>query len=223
MKIGTRSLLFGVHQFLWHPVTVVIAWRKLYGRLPHWHELIAIALHDIGYWGLPNIDGAEGREHPVRGAAAASRLVLRIAQSIWWLRNVRRRLLGRAPLSWSGRMFFSVNRALDSHWLALFHSREYSRSKGVWPSALCWADKMSILYDPAPFYLLRVWLSGELKEFIANSPLHNPTPIEWLNWYRGKVRNLVAALPPGYIDEVRGGVDNPSLKMHRVRHELVSW
>lgn len=28
MRIGTKSILFGVHQFIWHPVTVYIAWRN---------------------------------------------------------------------------------------------------------------------------------------------------------------------------------------------------
>ncbi|MDQ6662779.1 MAG: hypothetical protein M3Z23_00090, partial [Acidobacteriota bacterium] len=31
MKIGTRSVLFGAHQFLLHPVFLAIAWRRLYG------------------------------------------------------------------------------------------------------------------------------------------------------------------------------------------------
>ena len=35
MKVGTRSLLFGSHQFMLHPLFVAIAWRRLYGRWPH--------------------------------------------------------------------------------------------------------------------------------------------------------------------------------------------
>jgi len=64
MKIGTKSILFGVHQFLWHPITVLIAWVYLYRKFPNWKECICIIIHDWGYWGVDNIDGEEGEKHP---------------------------------------------------------------------------------------------------------------------------------------------------------------
>lgn len=70
MNVGTKSILFGVHAFWWHPFTVAAAWRKLYGRWPNWAEWVAILFHD-NYWGLPNIDGPEGKEHPARNALLA--------------------------------------------------------------------------------------------------------------------------------------------------------
>jgi len=75
MKIGTKSVLFGVHQFLWHPLTVGVAWKRLYKVWPTWREWVCIFVHDLGYWGKPNIDGPEGREHPVFGANLASDLL----------------------------------------------------------------------------------------------------------------------------------------------------
>lgn len=72
MKVGTKSLLFGVHQFIWHPVTVTLAWRELYGTWPEWKEFVCIIIHDWGYWGKPNMDGPEGEEHPILGANIAS-------------------------------------------------------------------------------------------------------------------------------------------------------
>jgi hypothetical protein len=75
MKIGTKSVLFGVHQFLWHPLTVGYAWRRLFKVWPTWREWVCIFVHDLGYWGKPNIDGPEGRQHPVAGAWLASALV----------------------------------------------------------------------------------------------------------------------------------------------------
>lgn len=74
MKMGTKSLLFGVHQFLWHPLTVARAWRHLYGKWPRWREWVCIIVHDIGYWGAPNMDGDEGTQHPLRGAHLVGRL-----------------------------------------------------------------------------------------------------------------------------------------------------
>ena len=67
MTIGTKSMLFGVHAFWWHPFTVWLAWVRLYRALPGWPETVAIVLHDQ-YWGCPNIDGVEGKRHPMRGA-----------------------------------------------------------------------------------------------------------------------------------------------------------
>ena len=71
--IGTRSLLFGVHQFLWHPFTVWLAWKELYGP-PSWNETVCIALHDVGYWGKKNMDDAEGLRHPEAGAKLVGRM-----------------------------------------------------------------------------------------------------------------------------------------------------
>ncbi len=70
MSTGTKSLLFGVHQFLWHPFTVWRAWVKLYGR-PTWRECVCIFVHDWGYWGCPEMDGAKGELHPFVGARIA--------------------------------------------------------------------------------------------------------------------------------------------------------
>ncbi len=67
MKIGTKSLLFGAHQFILHPLLVLIAWKKLYGSVT-WKELTCIIIHDWGYWGCPNMDGPEGEAHPYRPA-----------------------------------------------------------------------------------------------------------------------------------------------------------
>ncbi|MDO8931545.1 MAG: hypothetical protein Q7U97_04050 [Rhodocyclaceae bacterium] len=69
MNVGTKSVLFGVHQFLLHPIIVLMAWWIIYRKLPTLHELAAIATHDLGYWGAPNIDGPEGEAHPKRMAA----------------------------------------------------------------------------------------------------------------------------------------------------------
>jgi hypothetical protein len=68
MTTGTKSLLFGVHQFAIHPWFVAWAWWKLYGF--HWDPRmwIAFVIHDWGYWGKPNMDGPEGELHPIWAA-----------------------------------------------------------------------------------------------------------------------------------------------------------
>jgi len=134
MKIGTKSLLFGVHQFLWHPFTVYLAWIALYKRLPTVKEAICILIHDWGYWGCPNMDGEKGRLHPE------------------WASIVAQNLFGKHP---------------DYTWFyfCLLHSRHLAKIRGMEPSPLCWADKLSICFDPWWLYLFRARLSGEIKEY----------------------------------------------------------
>jgi hypothetical protein len=72
MKIGTKSVLFGAHCFLLHPFFVAIAWSKLYGFPFDPRLWIAFFVHDIGYWGKPNMDGPEGETHVELGAKIMS-------------------------------------------------------------------------------------------------------------------------------------------------------
>lgn len=68
MKIGTKSVLFGAHCFIIHPFFVLAAWIKLYGFPLDPRLWIAFFVHDIGYLGKPNMDGAEGETHVELGA-----------------------------------------------------------------------------------------------------------------------------------------------------------
>ena len=68
MTIGTKSVLFGAHQFLLHPIMVAIAWARLFGPPLDPRLWFAFFLHDIGYIGCTDMDGASGERHPERGA-----------------------------------------------------------------------------------------------------------------------------------------------------------
>lgn len=76
MKIGTKSLLFGVHQVVLHPIILFIAWWQVYGFPADPRLWIAFVIHDWGYWGKPNMDGSEGEKH------------------VEWAANVMRRWFG---------------------------------------------------------------------------------------------------------------------------------
>lgn len=67
MKIGTRSLLYGAHQFLIHPIMLAVAWNKLFGFPLDPRLWVAFIVHDWGYWGKSNMDGEEGETHPEFG------------------------------------------------------------------------------------------------------------------------------------------------------------
>lgn len=74
MRLGTRSLLFGVHQVFVHPWFVALAWWKLYGWPCDYRLWVAFFVHDLGYWKKLNMDGSEGEQHPELGAAIMRRL-----------------------------------------------------------------------------------------------------------------------------------------------------
>lgn len=67
MKIGSKSLLLGAHQFVIHPIMLFVAWCKLFGFPFDPRLWIAFIVHDLGYWGKPNMDGEEGETHPELG------------------------------------------------------------------------------------------------------------------------------------------------------------
>ena len=197
MRVGTKSVLFGVHAFWWHPLTVLIAWHKLFGFANFW-QLIAIFCHDLGYWGKPNMDGPEGETHPEGGARITLNVVYFLS---YWFRRLRGEDHIQAQLygseDASGAMVFS-----------LLHSRYYAFKLEEIPSNLCWADKLCVWYDPKWWYLLRAKLSGEIKEYRRNAakcvPLYLPDSV-WFDFYRKKVIKQVAGRIPAtkghHLDE----------------------
>lgn len=79
MTLGTKTLLFGVHQILVHqilvhPLMVLMAWVKIYRSFPTWRELVCIFIHDWGYWGMKSLKCSEGDKHPELGAQIANRI-----------------------------------------------------------------------------------------------------------------------------------------------------
>jgi hypothetical protein len=75
MRLGTRSIIFGVHHWLFHPLAVALAFRRLEARWPTWREALCIAVHDWGYWGCGDMDGPEGVQHPRLGGQIAAALL----------------------------------------------------------------------------------------------------------------------------------------------------
>lgn len=73
MKVGTKSILFGSHQFVLHPLLIAIAWWKLYGAPCDPRLWVAFVVHDLGYWGKPNMDGPEGSTHVLLGGRIMKR------------------------------------------------------------------------------------------------------------------------------------------------------
>ena len=74
MRVGTKSILFGAHQFALHPLFLARAWWKLYGFPFDPRLWAAFVVHDLGYFGKPNMDGPEGEHHVEFGARLMGRL-----------------------------------------------------------------------------------------------------------------------------------------------------
>lgn len=140
MKIGTKSVLFGAHQFLIHPWFVAWGWWTLYGFPCDPRLWVAFFVHDLGYIGKPNMDGPEGEKHPELGA----------------------RIMGE--------LFDPVTKRGDRwYYFSLLHSRYYAKTLGLQPSRLCMADKLAIALTPAWLYLPMVRATGEIDEYMAHA------------------------------------------------------
>jgi hypothetical protein len=121
MRVGTKSLLIGVHQLLWHPITVYLAWCRLYGR-PTVRETICILVHDWGYWGSRDMDGQSGIDHPKLGSEIAGRLFGDYYRELVVLHSRRlARKLGATPskLCWADK----TSILFDPEWFYLLRAR----------------------------------------------------------------------------------------------------
>jgi hypothetical protein len=142
-SMGTRSVLYGAHCFLWHWFFVAKAWHALYGWKPVIDRYVgyvslkdprlwlAFFLHDIGYIGKEKMDDPSGERHPYTGAA-----ILRSVFGPGW------------------------------YYFVLYHSRYLAKASGAQPSLLCLADKYSFVLTPRILYLPFVRATGEIREYM---------------------------------------------------------
>jgi hypothetical protein len=185
VKIGTRSLLFGVHQVFLHPWFVAVAWWKLYGFPRDFRLWFAFVIHDWGYWGKPNMDGPEGETHPEWAARVMSRLF-----------DDRDGRAANVPCAFEDTMAEKDHWKLDCrywHDFTLFHSRFYAKLNHKQPSRLCAADKLAIGLMPVWLYLPLAWLTGELAEYMEGKNARMPSGdrAAW-QWYADARRYCTA-------------------------------
>lgn len=198
MKIGTRSILFGAHCWFIHPWFVAAAWSKLYGFPTDLRLWVAFFVHDLGYWGKPNIDGDEGESHPILGARIMSRFdgrrymrhSFKTERAFWeWAETGNQiRLISSEFCPSTGRFCAQYTTGIYTDWhdFALCHSRYYADKIGKPTSKLYAADKLAMILEPVWLYLPRVILSGEYREFKERAtskygvaPELVSTPIKW--------------------------------------------
>lgn len=197
MRVGTKSVLFGAHCFLLHPWFVAWAWWKLYGFPWDPRLWVAFFIHDLGYWGSPNMDGPEGERHPEWGALVMARLFDR----------------GRRAWTITGHGDHLLNVGRWGHFV-LYHSRFYSKAAGVRPSRLCFADKLAICLTPWWLYLPMVKATGEIHDYMHDNPREikgeGRTPKQWYL----DVQTFVRA----WVDEHRDGREDTWTPAAEVPH-----
>lgn len=197
MKIGTKSLLYGAHCFFIHPVFVAIAWIKLFGWPWDPRFWIAFFVHDLGYWGKPDMDGEEGETHPEVGARIMEWFDWKTVdyeyyvwdsgnRGIWWRYDTE----GFNQLRKKGWMITCVTENITilerpvKKWVEFskYHSKTYASKYGKEPSKLYAADKLAMALEPKWLYLLRVRLTGEISEYMEICSEKFIDQDEWYNW-----------------------------------------
>jgi hypothetical protein len=195
MKVGTKSVLFGAHCFFIHPWFVFVAWWKLYGFPFDPRLWIAFFVHDLGYFGKPNMDGEEGERHPEWGA------------------KLMYKLFDYEFINQFGTKYHTK----IWHDFCLYHSRFYAKKNGAQPSRLCVADKLSICLEPSWLYLPRVRWSGEINEYMKNAEngkyvtMRIPTKSqkEWFKGVQTYLNNWVEEHKDGKTDTWTPEVKQP--------------
>lgn len=227
MKVGTKSVLFGAHCFLWHPLFVAIAWIKLYGWTWDPRIWIAFVVHDLGYWGKPNMDGPEGELHVEFGARVMHRLFDRpkVEKHVefYCTRLQYEKLFkeGWIPYYVRGAHLFFERKIHPTAWrdFCLYHSRYYAKKDDARPSQLCFADKLSICLTPWWLYLPAVNATGEIKEYLKNAQYENQQhwkPIseqkEWFSQLQDYMRKWIEEHIDGSEDTWTDPNRNKALK-----------
>lgn len=216
MMIGTKSLLFGAHQVLWHPLCLALAWRKLRGSLPIDPRIwIAFVIHDWGYFGCPNMDGPEGKMHPWRAARWFTRWIdcgpprVNVHQENVYRFILDRELSGvhvggieaaiaRLDANNQVRIPEDQNAPMLGPWgrFCLFHSRSLARLYNEPVSPLCAPDKIAAFMVPRWLYLTGSRWSGELAEYMAEADTET-----------GRAAGIDVSSPEAWFDSVKVYLD----------------
>ena len=170
IRIGTRSLFFGIHQVVLHPLFVALGWWKLYGFPFDPRLWTAFFVHDLGYFGKPNMDGPEGEQHPLVGAAIMGWLFDTAAKVP--NPSLAGRTLGRL-LEYIFGSGDSITGNMSWRHFTLYHSRYMARQHAAPFSRLCVADKYAIVLVPRWLYLFQTCLTGEIHEYMAVAAARN--------------------------------------------------
>jgi len=153
MTEGTKSYLIGYHQFLLHPLWVLMAWKLEYKAWPKWWQLICILFHDIGICGRQYMSDDGAKEgHWIRGARLSAKIVYRIT---------KKNILKSEPKTMEE--FFLFSKCYDHKMepeAFLLCAGHAPKESGYSQSALFIPDKRSFLVSPMWWNWLNYWTEG---------------------------------------------------------------
>lgn len=198
MKVGTKSVLFGVHAFWLHPFFVALAWWKLYGFPWDPRLWVAFFVHDIGYFGKPDMDGEEGETHVFLGAEIMGYLFDKPYGRKYYLKRPNSVPHRDWPDDKSGTWYC----------FTFFHSRFMAKRYGSRYSRLCVADKLATVLTPSWIYIPMACLTGEIHEYRQKAEQMNPgtraqyatSHTQWLNAVKNYLRDWTAEFKDGKHD-----------------------
>lgn len=142
MTEGTKSYLIGCHQFLLHPLWVLLAWRLEYKSFPKWWEIIGIFLHDIGICGRQYLSDDEAKDGHWLLGAYKSYEVLHLLKP-------------------DSGLCFKIYRLCAGH-----SSTSYAPKSKLWK-----ADKRSWLVAPTWWLWCNYWVEWDGKGLGVTKPL----------------------------------------------------
>jgi len=151
MTEGTKSYLIGCHQFLLHPLWVLLAWRLEYKCWPKCWEILGIFLHDIGICGRQYLSDDKGKiGHWRKGAFLTSSIVYRLVYGKLYPRAIKWLLL--------------PTKAFD------FCAGHCPEESGFPESKLSRADKRSWLVAPICWLWWNYWIEWNNKGIGVTPP-----------------------------------------------------
>jgi len=196
MKVGTKSVVFGVHAILVHPFFVAWAWSRLYGFPWDPRLWVSFLVHDLGYIGKADMEGPEGQQHVVLGGRIMGWLFgpewrdFTLCHSRHWAESVGK---GYSKLCLADKLAFVLTPA----WLYIPMARlsgelrEYMRVSGERQLGGRVSNfELSLLKSRDP----RVWLEG-LKLYTRR----------WIEQHRDGFRGRSASVrPQRFQDQIVG-------------------
>jgi hypothetical protein len=123
------------------------------------------------------MDGAEGKEHPVKGA-----------RIMMWLCDMPHVVFSGIELT-----AMDPEELFKWHDFALYHSRFMAQRDGAEPSKLCVADKLATVITPSWLYLPLANASGEIYEYKA----------DYLYYNYGALMNLYSVPDAEWLKDVK--------------------
>ena len=196
MRVGTKSVIFGVHSILVHPFFVAYAWSKLFGFPWDPRLWLAFLVHDVGYLGKSNMEGPEGQQHVVLGGRIVGWLFgpewrdFTLCHSRHWAERVGKRY---SKLCLADKLAFVLTPAWLYIPMARFSGelREYMRvSSERQLGGRVSNFELSLLKSRDP----RVWLEG-LKLYTRR----------WIEQHRDGFRSRTASVRPQRFQEQIAG------------------